>query len=77
MNRARQACLEVAKRQLQRAKTAPRPMTVETILPTLTSRGKAAREVAELFATMNARTNQNEVRFWAGMVRGYTEEPEA
>lgn len=68
---ARIACLTVARRQFKRAKDRPRPVAPESIYPQLTCTGKVGREVAELFATINAVTNQNEVRFWAAMVVRY------
>lgn len=67
----RKACLAVARNQLKRVKNSPRLADPATIARTLTCTGKVGREVAELFATMNARSNQDEVRFWAAMVVRY------
>lgn len=67
----RTACLAVARNQLKRTKARPRPADPATIYPYLTTTGKVGREVADLFATMNARSNQDEVRFWAAMVVRY------
>lgn len=67
----RKACLAVAQRQLKRVRNSPRPQMPETIYPHLTCTGKVGREVADLFAIINAKSNQDEVRFWSAMVIRY------